>query len=299
MKTPLVSVVLLSYNRPALLRRSITSVLSQTYKSIELVVVDNPSASSAEILALVEEFPACRLCSPAQNIGFTGGMNLGLSLCTGEYILITEDDLSLSEECIERWLRASADEPDGIFSGLILEADNGETNFCGGEISISHTLTLDLWPAPQRDDLYETDYLTGSLIFSRTQVWRRLEGFHPEFFMYMEDVEFSIRAKRLGYKLIIDPMAVCRHWGARTSTSRRDVEVHKIKNLIYVYLMYVGRWGTVLLLTRFVIGLRRGDVKHFSRAVDAVGWHIRRLLGSRPAVGKNEAKAVSAIKEIT
>lgn len=277
MRTPLVSIVLLSYNRPVLLRRTITSVLSQSYRNIEVIIVDNPSPRTAEIVSLVNEYPACRLYSPETNIGFTGGMNLGLSLCAGEYILLTEDDISLAEDCVERWLQASQCNPERLFSGLILEAETDETNFCGAEISGSKTLMLHLWKTPQSSALYQTDFLSGALIFAAAPVWRRLKGFHADFFMYMEDLELCIRAKREGYSLFVDPGAISRHWGGKPSSSRRDVKVHKLKNLLYVHILHVGRWGTTLLLARFIMGLRHGNTEHFLCFLQAVSWHIRRV----------------------
>ena len=78
MTKPLVSVVVLSYNRPVALQRALVSVVHQTYPNLEVLVVDNLSVSSEEIARIVSRFPAIRLISHPCNLGFTGGMNSGI-----------------------------------------------------------------------------------------------------------------------------------------------------------------------------------------------------------------------------
>ena len=57
---PLVSVMLLSYNRPAYLQEALVSLLNQSYQNLEITVVDNPSPASAEVARLVSRYPRCK-----------------------------------------------------------------------------------------------------------------------------------------------------------------------------------------------------------------------------------------------
>ena len=99
---PSVSVVLLSYNRPALLAEALASIQAQTYRACEVTVVDNPSPASEEVARLVGRFPDLRLFRSPFNLGYAGGMNRGLELSSGEYTLITEDDIVLDRDCLRR-----------------------------------------------------------------------------------------------------------------------------------------------------------------------------------------------------
>src|SRR2546423_13014018 len=91
-----VSVVMLSYNRPAYLRRALESVLAQSHRPAEIIVVDSRSPGSDEVARVVKSScPQCRLIQMPRNAGFAGGMNRGLRACRGEWVLLTEDDLLL------------------------------------------------------------------------------------------------------------------------------------------------------------------------------------------------------------
>ena len=72
------SVVVPTYNRAALLGRCIDSVLAQTVADLELIVVDNNSSDDS-VEAIRREFPAVKLVAQAENRGFAGGVNPGVS----------------------------------------------------------------------------------------------------------------------------------------------------------------------------------------------------------------------------
>ena len=100
--SPTVSVVLLSYNRPAYLREALDSLLAQSYENLEITVVDNPSPASAEIARLVGQYPNIKLIRNESNLGYAGGMNRGIESASGRYVCLTEDDIVLEKDCIRR-----------------------------------------------------------------------------------------------------------------------------------------------------------------------------------------------------
>src|SRR5687768_478675 len=77
-----ISVVLLSYNRLGQLRRALTSVLGQSICPHEIIVVDNFSPTSSHIRQYVARVGGVRLLTPDRNLGFTGGMNVGIAHAT-------------------------------------------------------------------------------------------------------------------------------------------------------------------------------------------------------------------------
>jgi GT2 family glycosyltransferase len=98
--TPLVSVVVVNYNGAPYLRSLLPSLLSQSYPSIEIVVVDNASTdSSAELLAGMG--PPVRLVRSERNLGFAAGNNLGVSVARGRYVALLNSDAVAEPD----WLR--------------------------------------------------------------------------------------------------------------------------------------------------------------------------------------------------
>src|SRR3954468_8185082 len=89
---PDISVVIVSYKVPELLRACLASVQRETIGcTYEIVVVENASGdNSAELVR--NEFPDVRLIALAENIGFAAGSNLGARESTGEYVLMLNPD---------------------------------------------------------------------------------------------------------------------------------------------------------------------------------------------------------------
>lgn len=97
---PLMSIVTPAYRTPPrLLREMLNSVFAQTYRRWELVVV-NASPDDAEMRAVLEEYddPRVRVVETPENLGIVGNTNLGISLCTGDYVSFLDHD-DLLEAC--------------------------------------------------------------------------------------------------------------------------------------------------------------------------------------------------------
>jgi GT2 family glycosyltransferase len=71
-------------------------------------------------------------------------------------------------------------------------------------------------PRPASPSVLGTDYVTGSAVMAPAPLWRRLGGFYEPYFLTWEDTEFGVRARRLGYRAIVDPEAVAWHRGSAT-----------------------------------------------------------------------------------
>lgn len=95
-KTPLVSVVLTVYNRPEKVCKTIESILNQTFKDFELLIIDN--ASTDDTVERIKKFddPRIRLIVNERNMGQTYSLNRGLDEAKGKYIArIDSDDIML------------------------------------------------------------------------------------------------------------------------------------------------------------------------------------------------------------
>lgn len=98
-KSPLVSIIIPTYNRPDLLRRAIKSALDQTYPNIEVIVVDDHSDNDLEQLR--KEFPTVSFFRNSENRGGCFSRNRGIEESAGEYINFLDDDDELFPEKIE------------------------------------------------------------------------------------------------------------------------------------------------------------------------------------------------------
>ena len=116
----LVSCIIPSYKRTDTLRRAINSVLKQTYKNIEVLIVDdnfNGDEYSEQVRNIVVSFdnPRIRLISQPMHINGAEARNAGVRAAKGEYIAFLDDDDEWLSEKIEKQLRFLKDNP--IYDG--------------------------------------------------------------------------------------------------------------------------------------------------------------------------------------
>lgn len=102
--TPLVSVIIPTYKRPHLLVRAISSVLNQTYKNLEVLVVDDYSQDDTPSVVRAIKDPRVRYVRHEVNKGLPAVRNTGIRTVRGEYIAFLDDDDEWREDKIEKQL---------------------------------------------------------------------------------------------------------------------------------------------------------------------------------------------------
>lgn len=110
---PLVSVCIPAYNSSATVGETIRSVLNQTYKNIELVVVDDNSKDDtvSQVERFIEKDGRVRLYKNEQNLGMSGNWNHCLKLCQGEYVKLICADDRIEPDAIEKEAKAMLEHP--------------------------------------------------------------------------------------------------------------------------------------------------------------------------------------------
>jgi hypothetical protein len=290
-----VSVVVLSHDRPALLEKALASIAAQTCPEMEVLVIDNLSPSSERIREMVPtRFPGMRLIANPENRGFTGGMNQGIAEATGEYIYLTEDDVELAPDCVSLILDYLRQHPETGLASPVMWNRHAETIRCaGGRFTLGARFRLEAagegaagWPD---DKPYRTTFIPGATVGARTAFLREVGGFHPDFFIYHEDVELCCKVLERGRPIVVVPRARVFHFEPEEGRGGSPLlEFHKNKNLSALYLLHAP-W-TVLpeyfLRYALVDGARRlagnrRSLGSWSRAWRWVACRTPRLLAER------------------
>lgn len=288
-----ISVVVLSYNRPAHLARSLASIRAQSIQPDEVILVDNLSAESDAIARVASGFPDYTLVRNEVNLGFTGGMNIGIGRARQPYIYLTEDDVVLEPDCLKRLLEFAEQKPDvGLISGLMVDSTNGAILSAGGSLHLDGVFAMAIpglgQPAPAAfHDPLEVEYIPGAMMFARREFWQALGGFREDFFVYHEDSDLCLRARRAGYRISVVPAARAIHLPEVESGPSDVLQFHKVKNLFSLYLLHAPLRTLPEFIARYVIlGAVRG--RPSSRTFwKALGWnarHLRTLLRDRGRV---------------
>jgi len=187
---PLVSVVILCWNRKDDVKESLTRLRGQTYKEMEVIVVDNGSTDGT-IAMIEEDFPEVRLLKMPKNMGIEA-YNIGFKNAKGEYIVILDDDSFPAEDAIEKMVdKFKNDEKLGIV------AFDVRNYFSYDETNKKIEERKNTSAAIQK-------YLmafNGAGAGARKDVIEQV-GFYPEeFFLYWNEQDLSFRVLDAGYKI--------------------------------------------------------------------------------------------------
>lgn len=301
---PRVSVVVLSHARPALLAQALRSLALQTWTDRETLVVDNASDASAAVREVVAAFPEARLVASPLNLGYAGGMNLGWRAAAGEHVLLTEDDIVLAPDCVERLLTFAANRPEcGVTAPLMLNRRAGTIRCAGLHISLGPVFRQTVLGADEPDDgrfamPTSVDAVPGAAILVRRDLLERMGGFRDDFFLYYEDVEFCLRVRGKGLTIWVDPSARVWHHEPVGRPSP-GTSFHMQKNLYTTYALHAP--GRVLpgFVVRYVVAdtmraLVRDPAQARRNALAAL-WVLRRiraLLADRRRIRFGAAQAI-------
>lgn len=94
MKGPEISVCIVSYNAPALLKNCLVSIYQNTSQDFEIIIVDN-SSSDATVKMVRQEFPQVRLVKNKENLGFAKANNQAIKIAHGKYVMLLNQDTIL------------------------------------------------------------------------------------------------------------------------------------------------------------------------------------------------------------
>lgn len=201
-RLPGVSAIVVAYNGGDALYKCVQSLLGQTLFDLEIIVVDNASTDgSVDTLraGLGGRIGVVRLAS---NRGYAAGANVGWRTATTELVAILNQDLVLMPDCLERMrdlLLGSAREA-LVTPKLVLKSDPSRVNAIGNEVHLSGVA----WcrglgtPADGWHGAVEVTAISGAAFMVRASLLAALDGLEESYFMYMEDVDLSFRARAAG-----------------------------------------------------------------------------------------------------
>lgn len=208
-----VFVVILNYNGAATLRACVESVLRQTF-SCTALIVDNCSTDGSfeEIKRL---FPRLHYMRNRTNLGYAAGNNGAIRFALEHFadgILLLNNDATLASDAVEKIVRAVNAYPHGgIFSPLIFARPSGRVWFSGGTIMWARMRAVHQQALPREKTPYETRYSSGCAMFITKEVFQSVGLLDEKYFLYYEDVEFSVRARRAGFPIVVVPLARADH----------------------------------------------------------------------------------------
>lgn len=253
-------------------KQCLHSLRALTYRSFQVIVVDNASSDgSAEILA--KEFPEIVLLSAATNLGFAGGNNLGFLYAFQHhfsYILMLNNDTIVEPDFLDHLIHYMETHPDtGAIQPRIHFEHDRSLIWNGGSkhavwTGFLYAEDVHRKPGKRSLQLKKVDWITGCAFLIRTSVLQQTGLLAENMFMYSEDVDLSMRIKALGNTLIYHPQAVIYHIAGmsnKTLTKGKEgyvnpmVHYYNQRNRIWILKKYtpIYAYPTVIICNFFYI----------------------------------------------
>lgn len=275
MTGPDVSVVMLAFGAEPYLHDAVAAVLASTGCTVELVLVDNGCTSDA--VATLPADDRVRVLRPARNLGFTGGVELGIAEVRAPVLALVNSDAIVAPDALTELARALDDPGVGLVSGQIRLADDPATiNSVGNPV---HVLGLS-WAGGMGDPVSAhgtgtpVASVSGACMAARTSTWRELGGFPVPFFAYLEDLEISWRSWQRGLRVEYVPTAVAVH---HYEFGRSPLKMYLVERNRLLFLATCHQARTLALLAVPLLGF---ELAIFVVAV-AQGWWRQKVAGWR------------------
>jgi GT2 family glycosyltransferase len=207
-----ITAVVVSFADPAATARALQSLLDQSLAPVELLVVDNdPRGATACALAAGEISPNVRTVHPGTNLGYTGAANLAAREARGEWLFFLNPDAVAASDCLERLLEA-ADGPDVAVVGAQVLLPDGRINAGENPTNIAGISWSGGYGRPrERKPARDTASVSGAALLVRRDVFLRIGGLCPFFFMYLDDADLAWRVRLGGMRVRYCPEAVVVH----------------------------------------------------------------------------------------
>lgn len=251
--TPTISTIIVNYNAGSLLRSCVASLLACP-QAIEIIIVDN--ASSDGSLNGLDEIPQVILVRNSANLGFAAACNIGIKASTAPYLLFLNPDCDLDGDALAPLLTdLQRNDQVGMVGGLLLNWDGTEQ--AGGRRAVPtpwrsfvrafglHRLA-DRWPnifydfhlhkQPLPAESLEVEAISGACMLVKRKALDDVGLWDEGYFLHCEDLDWCMRFRQKGWKILFVPAARINHALGACSRSRRVfVEWHKHKGMLRFY----------------------------------------------------------------
>jgi len=218
--------------------KSVQSIKLPVDRQIELIVVDNRSNDDS-VQLIKAQFPRIDLLKNKKNLGFAAGSNIGIKHAlkhNADTVLLLNQDTLVKRNFLLPLLDNDAD----VVAPLIKFKRKGKWFYdFGGKINwwIGKTIHDERAKA-KNEKVIKIDYVSGCCMLISKNVFEKIGLLDEKFFLYFEDVDFCLRAKKSGFKIAVEPKSIVLHKLVETGKKPFRQNLHLLRS----YLLFVNRY---------------------------------------------------------
>lgn len=250
---PSIAVIIVTHNSQNVIDRCVDSLLKQTKRIEQIIIVDSGSGDTRAIekLSSTDQVQVFK----ETNIGFSNCNNVGYSKISDktDFVVFANPDTILTDRFMEDMISAFKHEPTvGILTGKLLHFDM-ENDLPSGKIDSTGVFRkrFGRWydrgqgeiDSGQYESIEYVPAICGALMCCRNDLLKQFDGkvFNPDFFMYKEDIELSLRSIKKGFKLLYTPSLIAYHgrgWQKDRTSMPIFLREMSAKNEVKLYLLH-------------------------------------------------------------
>lgn len=275
----------------------LASVKKMKAKNVDLsvIVIDNGSTNDS-VSVISKAHPWVHLIETDKNLGFTGGNNVGIKKALdwgADFVWLLNNDTIVHPEVLLS-LDAFKESNVGIVGSKIYFAPGQEYHkdryakvdrgrvfwYAGGLVDWGNMYAshrgVDEVDHGQYDKTEETPFITGCSMMIRREVLERIGLLDDKYYLYLEDLDFCLRAKRAGYRLLYVPTSIVWHVNAGSSGSVGNPlhEYYLTRNRLLVGLRYAPVRTKIALFKEALRFLALGSFVKKKAVFDAFFWRF-------------------------
>ncbi len=225
------------------MEKCISSVLTMVNGvKLEIIVVNNDEEN-----IVLDGDERLKIIEVNENIGFGRACNLGAKEAVGEILCFLNPDTEIISENINDILKEFKNNKEiGVIGPKITEK-NGKVQkwITGKELSLWRILKNNfgiiddekIWLSKEKQ---ETAWVTGAVLFSRKNLFEKIDGFDEKFFMYFEDIDLCKQVRMKKYKILFFPKFTVRHLGGGSAKNRQTQKEEYYKSQDYYFQKWFG-----------------------------------------------------------
>jgi GT2 family glycosyltransferase len=241
---PLVTVIIPTLEGGENLRDCLAGLHSQTFTGFEIIVVDNSGQGMA---ARVASAQGVRLIENRENVGFGAAVNQGIEASRAQFICTLNDDAVADPRWLEELVEACrTDAAAGMCASEIRLAESPDRlDSAGMQVYLDGSSKQRGWMAPAAAFATKEDVLFPSACAAlyRAAMIEQVGAFDADFFLYCEDTDLGLRARRAGWRCLYVPGAIVYHRYSRSAGAASAAKAFYVeRNRGYVVVKNFPAW---------------------------------------------------------
>lgn len=273
-----VSIILINYNAQEDTidcLKSLEKIKASGFK-YNIIIIDNASKEALELPKSLQN-SYTEIVSSNTNKGFTGGNNMGIYFAVekynSDYVLLLNNDTTVDEDFLKELVKTAQSNPrigmavSKIYfykgrehhKGSYKKSELGNVLwYAGGSIDWNHLATfhrgVDEVDRGQFDSQTQSDFATGCSVLVKREILEKIGTFDKRFFLYLEDVDWSVRVTRGGYKIAFCPQSIVYHKNAgSTGGSGSKIQDYYLTRNKLLFAFKHGTWKDIVTAMRIAI----------------------------------------------